>query len=250
TIDGPPESSPDRLFLRVRADKFRFKQTEYDCSGTVLLTAHLADREMRQAFNALELRHGARIRVMVALDREDTFRNPGVMPFTEYLERNDFEATGVIKSPSLVERLDDETVLLPLAWLYDWREKLQQQFSARFSTETSGVLSAALLGNRYGLSQAAADRFRAGGTFHVLVISGMQISFIGALVFAGCGRFIRNRAGRFLIAVSLIWLYTIAVGGDTPVTRSALMFTLVILAPVIWRRANSLNVIGATAILL
>jgi competence protein ComEC len=249
-IDGPPETAPDRIFLRVLAQRIEFKQNERDCSGTVLLTASVADQERRRAFDRLELRHGARIRVMVILDREDTFRNPGVMPFTEYLERNDFEASGVIKSPLLIERLDDGVVFLPLAWLYDWREKLQRQFSAKFSPETAGVLSAALLGNRYGLSQAAADRFRAGGTFHVLVISGMQISFIGALVFVASAWFTRRPVWRFLIAVSVIWLYTIAVGGDVPVARSALMFTLVILAPVIWRRANSLNVIGATALLL
>ena len=250
TVDGMPERAPDRIYVRVRAQKLTFKQIEYNCAGVVFLTAHVADDERRRAFDALELRHGARIRVMVALDREDTFRNPGVMQLTEYLERNDFEATGVIKSPLLVERLDDDTVFLPLGWLYDWRETLQQKFAATFSAETSGVLNAALLGNRYGLSQSAADRFRAGGTFHVLVISGMQISFIGALVFFGAGWFTRKRIWRFAIATFLIWSYTVAVGSDAPVARAALMFTLVILAPVIWRRANSLNVIGATALML
>ncbi len=250
TIDGAPERAPDRIFLRVRVDTIEFNKVRHDCAGTVLLSAHVGDDERWHAFDALELRYGARIRVMIELDRENTFRNPGVMQFTEYLGRNDFEATGVIKSPLLIGRLDDDRVFLPLAWLYDWRAKLQQEFSARFSAETAGVLNAALLGNRYGLSQSAADRFRAGGTFHVLVISGMQISFIGALVFVAAGWFTRKRIWRFLIAALLIWSYTVAVGGDTPVARAALMFTLVILAPVIWRRANSLNVIGATALLL
>jgi competence protein ComEC len=250
TVDGVPEYAPDRIYIRVRARELRFKQIDYDCSGTVLLTAHAADDKRRRAFDALELRHGARIRVMVALDRENAFRNPGVLQFTEYLERNDFEATGVIKSPLVVERLDDDSVFLPLAWLYDWRGKLQREFTARFSAETSGVLNAALLGNRYGLSQSAADGFRAGGTFHVLVISGVQISFIGAVVFAGASWFTRKRVWRFAIAALLIWSYTVAVGGDAPVARAALMFTFVILAPVIWRRADSVNVIGATALLL
>jgi len=248
TIDGPPERAPDRIFLRLRSHTIRFQQREHDCSGTVLLTAHVADDQRR--FEALELRQGAHIRVMVALEREDTFRNPGVMPFTEYLERNDFAATGVIKSPLLIERLDDDGVFLPLAWLYDWREKLQQKFTATFSPETSGVLNAAFLGNQHGLSLPAADRFRAGGTFHVLVISGMQISFIGAVVFLSVGWFARKRVWRFSIAALLIWFYTVAVGADAPVARAALMFTLVILAPVVWRRADSLNVIGATALVL
>jgi competence protein ComEC len=248
TVDGPPERAPDRIFLRLKSEKIRFQQREQNCSGKVLLTARARDDQ--RGFEALELRHGARIRVMVALEREDTFRNPGVMPFTEYLERNDFEATGVIKSPLLIERLDDETIFLPVAWLYDWREKLQQKFTATFSAETAGVLNAAFLGNRYGLSQSAADRFRAGGTFHVLVISGMQISFIGAVVFLSVGWLTRKRVWRFTIAALLIWFYTVAVGADAPVARSSLMFTLVIFAPVIWRRATSLNVIGATALVL
>ena len=250
TIDGQPERAPQGLYLRLHAHKIKFKQTERDTSGSVLLVAHLHDNQVKQAYEALELRHGAQIRVMTMLDRENTFRNPGVMRFTEYLERNDFEATGVIKSPLLVERLDDDVVFLPLAWLYDWRQKLQNEFAAKFSAETSGVLNAALLGNRYGLSHAAADRFRAGGTFHVLVISGMHISFIGGMVFLGSGWVTRKRFWRFLIAALLIWAYTLAVGADAPVARAALMFTLVIFAPVVWRKSNSLNVIGATAMAL
>jgi len=250
TVQGQPEAAPESFYLTLRTESIRFKGSERNATGTVLLLAHIREQKVRQHYDALDLRHGARIRVMVALDREDAFRNPGVMRLTEYLERNDFDATGVIKSPLLIERLDDDAVFLPLAWLYDWRTKLQQQFNARLSAETAGVLNAALLGNRYGLSQAAADRFRAGGTFHVLVISGMQISFIGALVLVSAGWFTRNKAWRFAIATVLIWSYTVAVGADAPVARAALMFTLVILASVVWRRANSLNVIGATALLL
>ena len=111
---------------------------------------------------------------MTTLDREENFRNPGTPIFTEYLARKGYDATGIIKSPMLVERLDDERVFLPLAWLYDWREHLEKEFAANFSTETAGVLGAALLGNRYNISRAAAERFRAGGTFHVLVISGLR----------------------------------------------------------------------------
>src|SRR2546421_12960469 len=105
---------------------------------------------------------------MTALAREDDFRNPGVMPFTEYLKREGYDATGTIKSPLLVERLENEAVFLPLAWVYSWRALLQSEFSKTFSAETSGVLNAALLGNPYNISAGAAARFRSGGTFHIL----------------------------------------------------------------------------------
>jgi competence protein ComEC len=219
-------------------------------AGKVLLLAHLREPPEKEEYDALELRHGARVRVMTTLDREENFRNPGASSFTEYLERKGYEATGAIKSPLLVERLDDERVFLPLAWLYAWRGRLEKEFATAFSTETAGVLDAALLGNRYNISLAAAERFRAGGTFHVLVISGLQISFVAGIIFLIVRWLTKRRLLQFLLAASFLWAYTIAVGAEPSVARAALMFTLVALGPVVFRRANSLNVIGGAGLAL
>lgn len=247
-ISGQPEPAPDSFYLTLEVERISFKGAVRDACGTVLLLAHV--RPMSKEYDALELRHGARVRVMTTLDRDENFRNPGVLPVTEYLERRGFDATGVVKSPLLIERLDDGVVFLPLAWIYELREYLQHEFDARFSAETAGVLGAALLGNRYNVSHDAAERFRAGGTFHVLVISGLQIAFIGGLVFLIARSLTRRKLLQFVMAATIMWSYTIAVGADASVTRAALMFTLVVLAPVVWRRTNSLNVIGSAALAL
>ncbi len=247
---GQPEPAPDSFYLTLQVERIAFKGAERDGCGTVLLLAHMHEQQVRHEYDSLELRHGARVRVLTTLDRDENFRNPGVLPLTEYLERNGFDATGVVKSPLLIERLDDERIFLPLAWLYEWRQHLENEFAAHFSPETAGVLEAALLGNRYNISRGAAERFRSGGTFHVLVISGLQIAFIGGLVIFTTRRLTRRRLLQFFIAAVFMWGYTIAVGADPSVTRSALMFTLVVLAPVVWRRTNSLNVIGGAALAL
>src|SRR5712692_11395302 len=249
-VSGEPEPAPQNFYLTLEAERIRFKGVERDASGTVFLLAPVREQREAKEYEALDLRHGARVRVMTALDREDNFRNPGVLPFTEYLERKGFDATGVIKSPLLVERLDDERVFLPLAWLYEWRRHLEREFASKFSTETAGVLDAALLGNRYNVSHAAADRFRAGGTFHVLVIAGLHLSFIGGVVFLIARRVTQRPLLQFLLSATFLWSYTIAVGAHEPVVRAALMFTLVVFAPIVWRRANSLNVIGGAALAL
>ena len=249
-VQGQPEPAPNSFYLTLRAERIRFKGRELDASGTVLLLAHVGEQRVREEFDALDLRHGGRVRVVMTLDREDNFRNPGVLPLTEYLERKGYDATGVVKSPLLIERMDDAVIFLPLAWIYDWRERLQHEFDARFSKETAGVLEAALLGNRYNISRGAAEGFRAGGTFHVLVISGLQIAFIGGLVFFLTRSLTAHKLLQFFIAATFLWAYTIAVGADASVARAALMFTLVVFAPVVWRRSNSLNVIGASGLAL
>src|SRR5438105_82903 len=249
-VQGQPESAPGGFYLTLRAENIRVKGGERPANGTVLLLAHSGEQQLKDEYNAIELRHGARIRVMVALDREDNFRNPGVLRLTEYLERKGYDATGVIKSPLLIERLDDDQVLLPLAWLYEWRARLQNEFRARFRPETAGVLDAALLGNRYNISHSAAERLRNGGTFHVLVIAGLHISFVAGVLFFLARWLIRRRLLQFLSAGSLLWAYVIAIGFHELVARAALMFTLIGFAPLVWRRANSLNVIGGAALVL
>jgi predicted membrane metal-binding protein len=230
TVSGQPEPAPQSFYLTLSAERIRAKGIEYEAAGTVLLTARLSNDQLSNEYNALELRHGARLRLPVTLSREDSFRNPGVMPFTEYLERQGYDATGVIKSPLLIERLDDERVFLPLALLYEWRERLQQRIHYLFSPETAGVLDAAMLGNHYNISLSAAERFRAGGTFHVLVISGLQIAFIGGLMLLVVRWFTKRRILQVVLAAALLWGYTIAVGADASVVRSAFMFTVVLLA--------------------
>src|SRR5713101_7152922 len=247
-VFGEPEAAPQSFYLTLKAERIRFKGVERDASGTVFLLAPVREQKVAREYEALQLRHGARVRVMTALDREDKFRNPGVSPFTEYLERKGFDATGVIKSPLLIERLDDERVFLPLAWLYEWRQRLEKEFASKFSPETAGVLDAALLGNRYNVSHAAADRFRAGGTFHVLVIAGLHLSFIGGVVFLLVRWMTRRRLLQFICAVTFVWAYAIAVGAHEPVVRAALMFTLAVFAPIVSRRARSLNAIGGAAL--
>jgi len=242
-LDGPPEFARDRLYLSLSV-------SEATTAGRVWLLAPFRNGASEQDYRALRLRYGARVRVTTTLDRAGDYRNPGVSSLSEYLDRRDYDATALVKSPASIVRLDDTAVFTPLAWLYDWRERLQQEIDSRFPPETAGVLDAALLGNRYNLSHDATERFREGGTFHVLVISGLHISFLGGIVFLGVRRLTRSRLVQVALPAIVVWSYTLAVGAEASVVRAALMFTFAGLATILFREATSLNALGGAALLL
>src|SRR2546423_1141619 len=220
-----PEPAPEGFYITLRIEKVSIREEERVASGQILLFAPVARQSLIAEYRALELRYGARVRVMTQLEREESYRNPGVSQFTEYLEKRGYAATATIKSPLLIERLDDERAFLPLAWVYEWRERLLASISEKFSAETAGVLDAALLGDRYMLSKSSAERFRDGGTFHVLVISGLHISFIGGLVWLVARRLTRRRSLQFAFSVIILWAYALMVGAQASVVRAAFMFT-------------------------
>ncbi|HJQ32911.1 MAG TPA: ComEC/Rec2 family competence protein [Pyrinomonadaceae bacterium] len=249
-LERAPELAPDGLALSLRLESLRYKETERACSGRVELFAPVEGKRAAVAYDALELRRGARVSVMAALTRAERYRDPGVRPLGEYLEARDVDARGTLKSHLLVERLDDEAVFLPLALLDEWRTRLVQASDAAFSPDASGIFKAAVLGNHYGLSRDTAERFREGGTFHVLVISGLHVAFVGGLVWAATRRFTRRAPAQWALSVAFVWAYAVAVGAEASVVRAALTFTLAALAPALGRRAAPLNATGGAALAL
>jgi competence protein ComEC len=249
-VERAPELAPDGLLLSLRAERVRHGSRESPCAGRVELFAPVRDAREAAAYESLELRRGARVRLMAALTRDARYRNPGVEPLDAYLETRDVDARGTLKSALLVERLDDEAVLLPLALLDGWRERLVRLSDATFSADASGIFKAAVLGNRHGLSRGAAERFREAGTFHALVISGLHVAFVGGLLWAAAGRLTRRALARWGVSVAFVWLYALGVGAEASVVRAALTFTLAALAPALGRHSSPLNATGAAALAL
>lgn len=249
-LDGPPEFAHDRLHLTMRVENVVVHGAKFRASGVVALLATFKTTDSEDKYRQIDLHYGTRLRVRSTLNFTDQYRNPGVSTLTEYLERKGYDATGVIKSPHALVRLDQVAVFKPLAWLYRRRESIQLQIDRLFSAETAGVLEAALLGNRYNLSKSTGERFRDAGTFHVLVISGLHISFIGGLAFLLARQMTRKRILQLLYSGLVVWAYAFAVGAQTSVVRAALMFTFVALGRVVFRSASALNALGAGALIL
>jgi len=249
-LDGPPEFARDRLYLLLRVESAAKRGWESKASGVVALLATFKSVESEKEYRQLDLHYGQRILVKTSLNYVDKFRNPGLSTLTEYLERKGYDATGVVKEPASIATVGETPIFKPLAWLYRWREKTQFAIDQSFSQETAGVLDAAVLGNRYNLSKSSADRFREAGTFHVLVISGLHITFIGGIVFLVARRLTPKRAVQFVLSSSFVWGYAVAVGAEASVVRAALMFTFVALGGVVFRPASSLNALGCAALVL
>jgi hypothetical protein len=88
-LDGPPEFARDRVYLSLRVE---------NVAGRVSLLAPIRDASTRNEFASLKLRYGSRISVTTTLDRAGNYRNPGVSSLAEFLDRNNYDATGIIKA--------------------------------------------------------------------------------------------------------------------------------------------------------
>lgn len=249
-LQGKPELAANGFFLFLKTEKAIYKNSETKVSGKIRLFAAAQDEQIKNEYNRLNLNYGSRICLACRLRREENFLNAGVVSSKEILDQRGIDATCIIRSPLLVEKFDDTNTFSPFAWLYERRQELIIDFKEKFNVSTAGVLIASLLGNKYFLTKQTAEVFREGGTFHILVISGLHITFIGGLTILFVRRFTKKRFWQFLISVTFLWAYSLAVGADVPVVRATIMFTVLLFSQVVFRNGTLLNALGACTLIL
>lgn len=250
-LRGKAESAVGGFFIELKTESVIYKDEEKSVSGNVRLFAPTGNKQIADEYEQIQLKYGTRIRIACPLKREEKFQNPGVASRREILDRKETDATGLIKSPLFIENLGESgSGFRSLAWIFERRQDLIEDFRTHFSVQTAGVLIASLLGNRFYLDKSTSEKFREGGTFHVLVISGLQITFIGMLSVLFIRLFTRSRLLQFILASIFLWSYSLAVGADAPVLRAVVMFTILLFANVIFRQATLLNSLGASALIL
>jgi competence protein ComEC len=117
-----------------------------------------------------------------------------------------------------------------------------------------------LLNNKYSLDPDVSERLRESATFHTLVISGFHITVLAWFVIRvrlpvrarrrGESSTPRVGTGRVVAAILVLWAYTVMVGLAPPVTRATLMVSIGLFAPLLFRRAASINTVSMAAFLM
>src|SRR5262245_8385070 len=178
TLNEAPELAPGRIYLSVDVEKVATLGKERAATGVVQIVAPLRDDPSRDDYDQLSLDYGSRVRVFANLSDRAGYRNPGSPDFDEMLKHRGFDAIGVVKNPLLIENFGITHRSAVRRLLYQIRARAISITLRSFTQPTSGIMVAALFGNRHFLSRDAAETFRAGGTFHLLVISGSHVAMI------------------------------------------------------------------------
>lgn len=239
--DRSPEPSVDGYFVTIDADRLIKNGDTLEVSGSVRAFVPL---------DAEKLGVGDQVRLICGLRREDRYLVPGVRPTRQILDQIGIDATCTVRDENDLEIIKKDQTWSFMQKISDIRSRLIDRFRNELDTNTAGVLIASLLGDRYYLDKGTAETFREGGTFHILIISGLHITIIGGLALLICRLFTRNRLIHFLIVSIFLWSYSLAVGGETPVIRAALMFTLFLASYAFYQKLGALNALGIGALIL
>ncbi|MCO6512220.1 MAG: ComEC/Rec2 family competence protein [Aridibacter famidurans] len=248
-VEAGPELLPGGRSFDVAAGSVGYRGRKFRAYGTVRVYVSLNDDAAVRAFEGLRLRPGSPVRVATLVSREERFSNPGMFSFLELLDREGLDAVASVKSPLLIERAGEDRFRFA-ACANKLRNALITRVLAQFEQPASGVLIASVLGNKHFLERGSAEIYRNGGTFHVLVVSGLHVTIVGgALIWLLSAAGFR-RTWSAPAACLAVWSFAVISGGGTPVVRASLMFTFLAAGHVFSREGSQMNALGAASLLI
>ncbi len=194
-------------------------------------------------------RYGERIRVMAKVRRPRNFRNPGAFDFRGYLADHGIAALGSAKST--------DVQLLPgfsgnkFEW---WRSRMHQavirKVQALWPAREAALIDAMVIGEEAFIDRDTRVDFQRSGTYHVLVVSGMNVSILAFVVFWALRRLRISDLPATLLTIASCVVYALITEVDAPVWRATLMCAVYLGTRLLYRDRAMLNALGAAALAL
>jgi competence protein ComEC len=138
--------------------------------------------------------------------------------------------------------------------LYNVREKILEILRTNIrGGKECGLAEALLVGYKDDLDKSLVQSYSNTGVVHIIAISGMHLALIYWLVnllLKPVGKSKRWKWLKPIIAILVLWSFSLLTGASASVLRAAVMFTFIVCAESFSRKTNIYNTLAASAFFL
>src|ERR1700676_3772011 len=191
--------------------------------------------------------YGDRIRFSAKLTLPRNFRNPGAFDYRGYLAARNIAALGSTKIEN-VEQLHG----FAGSRVAFWRSRLHRGVIAKvhelWPPREAALIDAMVIGEEAFIDRDTRADFQRSGTYHVLVVSGMNVSILAFVVFWTLHRLRLGDIPATLLTVGLCVAYAFTTEVGAPVWRATLMCAIYLGTRLLYRDRAMVNALGAAAV--
>ncbi|MHB1456135.1 MAG: ComEC/Rec2 family competence protein [Armatimonadota bacterium] len=245
-IASDPESVNDKTRFVIRAVKVRTYSDEFPCSGNVAATLYPPGYGRSSEKPSAYPSYGQTISIHGRLKIPEPPGNPGQVDYDKYLSRRRIFCT--------ISSIPDELTVYPsfgsarLASVFN--SALNRKASQLFPSVEGSLLMGIMFGNYTNLPYDVQTSFMRTGTMHLLAASGYNCGIL-IIIFGYLFRFFTVPKTWMNIAlIVIIWLFVLVAGCGPSIVRAALMVSLVLIAYIIRRRVDYLNIMMFAALMI
>jgi len=191
--------------------------------------------------------YGTRLRIRAKLHPARNYRNPGAFDYEGYLRDNGINVLGSAEATD-IERLPGFSGSRIELWRTRVHSSIVAKIHQLWPASQASLMDAMVLGEESFLRNATRTEYQRSGTYHVLVVSGMNLSILAFAIFWTLRQFRVDPAVAAITTVVVSFAYAFVVGVGPPVWRAALMLATYLGARLMYRGRNMMNAIGAAAL--
>jgi competence protein ComEC len=203
--------------------------------------------EVRACDSASTFSYGDRLRLSARLKLPRNFRNPGAFDYQGYLADHGISAMGSAK-------LENVEILPGFSGsrILSWRSRLHRGVIAKvhelWPAPQAALIDAMVIGEEAFIERDTRTDFQRSGTYHFLVVSGMNVSILAFVVFWTLRRLRLNDIPATVLTVAFCVGYAFITEVGAPVWRATLMCAVYLTTRLLYRDRAMLNALGAAAL--
>ncbi len=247
-VVAPPDPRPAEARDTADTERTRFivEVTRFQLGKTWVAAAGQA--RLMVLGEPPDVAYGDEVRGTFRLRHPRRFDNPGAFDYPAYLATQGVFLEGWTREPVETVRASRGSTIF--AFVFRLRALLLRRLDAAMPPPEAGLLKATVLGDRSGLSPEMNQAFLNSGTYHILAISGLNVSILAGALF-GLFRLLRVSPRLAALASALlVTLYAALAGGSASVVRAAVMADTYLLAVILDRRGDLMNTLALSALAL
>jgi len=127
---------------------------------------------------------------------------------------------------------------------------MREAIVKNLSPFSAGILNAIILGERQNLSAHTRDVLVYSGTVHIIAISGLHLGIVAFMILLLLKIMKIPRKPRYTLTILLLIFYCLLTGANTPVLRSTVMATILLLSYFLEREVNIYNSLSLAALII
>lgn len=192
-------------------------------------------------------RYGERIGFPAKLSPPRNFGNPGAFDYRGYLADNGIAALGSAKGAS-VELLPGFAGNRAELWRTRIHRSILGKIHTLWPADEATLMDAMVIGDEAFIGRSTRMDFQRSGTYHLLVVSGMNVSILAFATFWLLRRLRASDVVASVLTVVLTVAYALLTNVGPPIWRATLMMVLYLGARLLYRERSMLSAIGAAAL--
>ena len=191
--------------------------------------------------------YGDRIRFSAKLKLPRNFRNPGAFDYEGYLADRGIAALGTAKIEN-VERLPGVAGSRIGAWRSHLHRCVVAKVHELWPPREAALIDAMVIGEEAFIDRDTRADFQRSGTYHVLVVSGMNVTILAFVAFWTLRRLRLGDIPATILTVAFCVAYALVTEVGAPVWRATLMCSIYLCTRLLYRDRAMLNAVGAAAL--